>query len=82
MCSRGKNIRVKENLENKRSKWKQQQCWTLERRTGLVTSRDPAPGRSAGRRACGFIAPPWKFGIKERQTAGKDGLNGLVGRAV
>lgn len=35
------------------------------------------PCCSAGR-ACGFTAPPWKFGIKERQTAGKDGLNGLV----
>lgn len=28
----GKNIRVKENLANKRSKWKQQQYWMLGRR--------------------------------------------------
>lgn len=36
------------------------------------------PGCSARRIACDFTAPPWKSGIKERQTAGKDGLNGLV----
>lgn len=36
------------------------------------------PRRSAGRGACGLTAPPWKFGVKEIQTAGKDGQSGLL----
>lgn len=45
MCSRGKNIRVKENLENKRSKWKQtatiRKGWVARKADkGLVTSRE------------------------------------------
>lgn len=68
MCSRGKNIRVKENLENKRSKWKQTAtirkglgCW--KDREGLVTSRETKqPGSSkegpAGCPGTSFTAPP------------------------
>lgn len=45
MCSRGKNIRVKENRENKRSKWKQTATIRKGRVArkadkGLVTSRE------------------------------------------
>ena len=58
MCSRGKNIRVKENLENKRSKWKQtatiRKGWVARKADkGLVTSREMEQlGSSEEGRAC------------------------------
>ena len=69
MCSRGKNIRVKENLENKRSKWKQtatiRKGWVAQKANkGLVTSRETEqPGSSLEGKArwwpvSSFTAPP------------------------
>lgn len=69
MCSRGKNIRVKENLENKRSKWKQtatiRKGWVArEADKGLVTSRETEhsgsskEGRARWLPVASFTAPP------------------------
>lgn len=68
MCSRGKNIRVKENLENKRSKWKQTatiRAGWLERQTRawLPAGRQgswaaPRKGELAGCLVTRFTAPP------------------------
>lgn len=78
MCSRGKNIRVKENLENKGANGNSNNAGCWEDSPGLVAGREPQPLDSAGRRARGVTAPPWKLGIKEGQTAGKDGPSGLL----
>lgn len=68
MCSRGKNIRVKENLENKRPKWKQtatiRKGWVAQKADkGLVTSRETEQTGSSKEKPAGcpvtsFTAPP------------------------
>lgn len=69
MCSGGKNIRVKENLENKRSKWKQtatiRKGWVAQKagRAWLPAGRAgsqaaPRKEEPAGSPLISFTAPP------------------------
>lgn len=69
MCSRGKNIRVKENPENKRSKWKQaatiRKGWVAPKagRAWLPAGRPssqaaPRKEEPAGSPVISFTAPP------------------------
>jgi hypothetical protein len=45
---------------------------------GLVTSRDPATGLLCREKSLWLHSALLEVWIKERQTAGKDGLHGLV----
>lgn len=78
VVQQGKNIRVKENLENKGANGNSNNAGCWKDSPGLVAGRKTQPQGYAGRRARGVTAPPWKLGIKEEQTAGKDGLSGLL----
>lgn len=56
MCSRGKNIRVKENLENKRSKWKQtatiRKGWVAQKADRVGYQQGDGAARQLPGRAC------------------------------